>query len=107
MLVVPEVAHPSARDGREGAEHIVVVLALQLDRADEASARARIHPATHEPQQPLRVARDVGEEPVDGPHLVRVEADRLLQLKTVTLRGAHCTYDWILIAPSEARLKVE
>ena len=38
-------------------------------------------------------------------HLVRVEADRLLQLKTVTLRGAHCTYDWILIAPSEARLK--
>lgn len=35
--------------------------------------------------------------------LERVEGSRRLQIKTLTLRGKRCTYDWILIAPSEAR----
>jgi hypothetical protein len=36
--------------------------------------------------------------------LEREEGGQRLQIKTVTLRGARCTYDWVLIAPSEARL---
>ena len=36
--------------------------------------------------------------------LERVGEGRRLQIKTVTLRGARCTYDWVLIAPSPGRL---
>ena len=36
--------------------------------------------------------------------LERVEDDRPLQIKTVTLRGVRCTYDWILIAPTSERM---
>jgi len=35
--------------------------------------------------------------------LVRREGERVLEIKTVTLRGTRCTYDWILLAPSPAR----
>ena len=36
--------------------------------------------------------------------LERVEGGRWLRLRTVTLRGAECSYDWFLIAPDAARL---
>ena len=35
--------------------------------------------------------------------LERTEGDQVLEIKTVTLRGPRCTYDWILIAPSRER----
>lgn len=35
--------------------------------------------------------------------LERDEGGRRLQVRTVTLRGPRCTYDWILIAPDPAR----
>lgn len=37
-------------------------------------------------------------------YLQRGAGSQLLQIKTVTLRGPRCTYDWILIAPSPERL---
>lgn len=62
------------------------------------------------------LARATGGEPV-GPverveqaglrgvsqRLVREEGGARLRIKTVTLRGARCTYDWILIAPDAER----
>ena len=36
--------------------------------------------------------------------LERQEDGQRLQIKTVTLRGARCTYDWILIAPNSGRM---
>jgi hypothetical protein len=36
--------------------------------------------------------------------LERREGDQVLEIKTVTLRGPQCTYDWILLAPSDDRL---
>lgn len=37
--------------------------------------------------------------------LERVEGDRWIRIRTVTLRGAQCSYDWFLIAPDEVRLE--
>jgi hypothetical protein len=34
----------------------------------------------------------------------RREGDRWVEIKTVTLRGNRCTYDWIFVAPSAERL---
>lgn len=52
------------------------------------------------PREPVRQAG------LDGvsQRLERLEGDRRLQIKTVTLRGARCTYDWILITPSSERM---
>ncbi len=36
--------------------------------------------------------------------LERVEDGRRLEIKTVTLRGTHCIYDWILVAPTPERM---
>jgi hypothetical protein len=37
--------------------------------------------------------------------LERVEDGAWLRIRTVTLRGAECSYDWFLLAPDEARLE--
>jgi hypothetical protein len=69
------------------------VLAGELARATGGTATA--------PPTPVRLAG------LDGltQRLERVEDGQRLQIKTVTVRGAHCTYDWVMIAPSEARLR--
>lgn len=36
--------------------------------------------------------------------LERVEGNAWIRIRTVTLRGARCTYDWILLAPDAERL---
>jgi len=36
--------------------------------------------------------------------LERVEGGAWVRIRTVTLRGARCTYDWILLAPDAQRL---
>ena len=55
---------------------------------------------------PLGPAEGVVQAGIEGlsQRLERVEDGQRLQIKTVTLRGARCTYDWILIAPDEGRL---
>jgi len=39
-----------------------------------------------------------------GQDLERVERGAWVRLRTVTLRGARCTYDWMLVAPDADRL---
>ena len=36
--------------------------------------------------------------------LERVEGSAWIRIRTLTLRGARCTYDWILLAPDAERL---
>jgi len=54
------------------------------------------------PVQPLEQAGLPG----IGQRLEREEDDRRLQIKTVTLRGSRCTYDWVLIAPTPERMEL-
>ena len=69
----------------------VETLAGELARAAGGSAIGRATPIEHAGLEGL------------SQRLEGTEDGRSLEIKTVTLRGARCTYDWILIAPSEAR----
>ena len=40
-----------------------------------------------------------------GQTLEHVEGGSWVRIRTVTLRGAHCTYDWLLLAPDPERLE--
>ena len=68
------------------------VLAAELARATGGTPRGE--------------SRRVLQGGLDGisQRLEREEDGQRLQIKTVTLRGARCTYDWVLIAPGEKRL---
>ena len=55
--------------------------------------------------RPLREGAPIEHAGLEGwsQRLERVEGERVLQIKTVTLRGPRCTYDWIGVAPDAAR----
>jgi hypothetical protein len=76
-----------------GTSASVELLAAELARATNGSPRERGHRIEH--------------AGLEGwvQRLERKEGDRVVEIKTVTLRGPQCTYDWILVAPSVARLE--
>src|SRR5579872_2089625 len=52
--------------------------ALELERADEAPARARREPALDQPEEPCRITDHVREQPVDRTDRARVQAEGAL-----------------------------
>lgn len=71
----------------------VGLLAAELARAARAGGQARGEPLQHAGLEGFVQRLEARE---DG---------AMLPIKTVTLRGARCTFDWILVAPTTRRLE--
>src|SRR5262249_23006219 len=78
MLVVMQVQKLRARNGGKVAHRLEVGRALELERADEAADRAGLPPLLHQAQQPLRIAHDIREQPIDRLDRTRIERERAL-----------------------------
>src|SRR5215469_7820613 len=67
-----------ARDRREAGRDFVVRGALEFQRADEPQGWTRFPPAIDQAQQPLGIADDIGEQPIDRPDRFGVEREGTL-----------------------------
>src|SRR5450432_2209216 len=66
VLVVREVHQARARDGGEATRGFVVGLALEFQGADEVPASPGGEPGLDQAIEPLGIADDVRDEPIDG-----------------------------------------
>src|SRR5579862_9139198 len=73
-----QVQKPRAWDCRKGADGFEIGRSLELDRAHEAANLARLPPFLHQVQQPLRIAHDIRQQPIDRPYLMRVDREGTL-----------------------------